>query len=312
VLDERLYYVHNWRNDVVAVLTDTGAQVESVRYSAYGIPFGSRAGDTDNDGDVNASSSTDDTDQIQTWISTSTYDVRGDLDLNGVVNIDDLLAALANAGTVTGWKDLTSDDVGNLKGYAGYEFDNTIQRHWSTWHVRHRVLTSNLGRWLQRDPLIALTHEHYGYTFGDPIPHTDPTGEAVPLLVYGGVLLLGGLFATGAVLTVALATHNAPGLGIDPIALPRIEIRMPAIPKAVPLPPPMNPCQVIFEGCIASIDGKHEFCCHDEPPDLQMMCFMAHWGMFELECATIWAQCMFGNPIPTPVFPCEPNWLATP
>jgi hypothetical protein len=44
-------------------------------------------GDTDNDGDVNASSSTDDTDQIQTWISTSTDDVRGDLNLNGDVHL---------------------------------------------------------------------------------------------------------------------------------------------------------------------------------------------------------------------------------
>jgi hypothetical protein len=31
VPDERIYYVHNWRNDVVALLTDAGEQVESVR-----------------------------------------------------------------------------------------------------------------------------------------------------------------------------------------------------------------------------------------------------------------------------------------
>jgi RHS repeat-associated protein len=177
VLDERIYYVHNWRNDVVALVTDVGEQVESVRYSAYGIPFGSPAGDADNDGDVNASASTDDTDQIQTWISTSTYDIRGDLDLNGIVNIDDLTAALNNAGTITGWKDLTSDDIGNDKGYAGYEFDATIQRRWSTWHVRHRVLTSTLGRWMQRDALsISQLNQMYAYA-PSPVRALDPNGQ---------------------------------------------------------------------------------------------------------------------------------------
>jgi hypothetical protein len=170
-LDERSYCIciHNWRNDVVALVTDAGEQVESVRYSAYGIPFGSPAGDADNDGDVNGSASTDDTDQIQTRISTSTYDVRGDLDLNGVVNIDDLTAAIANAGTITGWKDLTSDDVGNDKGYAGYEFDDVIQRRWSTWQVRNRVLSSNLGLWMQRDhPLFVAINNLYVYASVNP------------------------------------------------------------------------------------------------------------------------------------------------
>jgi RHS repeat-associated protein len=177
VLDERIYYVHNWRNDVVALVTDTGAQVESVRYSAYGIPFGSYAGDADNDGDVNASSSTDDTDQIQTWINTSTYDIRGDLDLDGDVDAADKTAALANAGTITGWKDLTSNAVGNFKGYAGYEFDDTVQRHWSTWHVRHRVLVSNLGCWSQRDPKGFIDGPSlYSYATTQPVIHLDPTG----------------------------------------------------------------------------------------------------------------------------------------
>jgi hypothetical protein len=92
-----------------------------------------------------------DTDQIQTWINTATYDIRGDLDLDGDVDTADKTAALAHAGTITGWKDLTSNDIGNYKGYAGYEFDDVIQRRWSTWHVRHRVLTSTLGRWMQAD-----------------------------------------------------------------------------------------------------------------------------------------------------------------
>lgn len=37
-LDERRYFCQNWRGDVVNILTDTGHQVESVRYSPYGVP----------------------------------------------------------------------------------------------------------------------------------------------------------------------------------------------------------------------------------------------------------------------------------
>jgi RHS repeat-associated protein len=111
------------------------------------------------------------------WIIGSAYDIRGDLDLNGIVNIDDLTAAIANAGTITGWKDLTSDDVGNLKDYAGYEFDSTIQRHWTTWHIRHRVLTSNLGRWMQRDPIWPSDDENaYRYSRSRPLAASDPYG----------------------------------------------------------------------------------------------------------------------------------------
>ena len=81
-LEERIYYMHNWRADVVALVGDTGKlQVEQVRYSSYGIPFGLPAGDANSDGRV----TTADTDQIQTWIDASTYDVRGDMDLDGKV-----------------------------------------------------------------------------------------------------------------------------------------------------------------------------------------------------------------------------------
>lgn len=42
VLERRNYYVQNWRADVVALLSDMGQQVEHIRYSAYGEPFGIR------------------------------------------------------------------------------------------------------------------------------------------------------------------------------------------------------------------------------------------------------------------------------
>ncbi len=39
-LEERIYYCLNWRGDVVALIDDTADQVEQVRYSSYGVPFG--------------------------------------------------------------------------------------------------------------------------------------------------------------------------------------------------------------------------------------------------------------------------------
>ncbi len=39
--------------------------------------------------------------------------------------------------------------IGNRKGYAGYEFDRSIEAY----HVRHRVYIPELGRWTKRDPI---------------------------------------------------------------------------------------------------------------------------------------------------------------
>ena len=48
MLDERIYYCQNMRQDVVALVNDDGSSVlEQVRYSAYGVPFCLPAGDCD-------------------------------------------------------------------------------------------------------------------------------------------------------------------------------------------------------------------------------------------------------------------------
>jgi hypothetical protein len=92
---------------------------------------------------------------------------------------------------------------GNRKGYAGYEFDSVAA--YSLWHVRHRVLNSDLGRWTRRDPITAellrsSTHVRlsqsrgadwwmrlafddgtnlFQYTSSCPVGVTDSTGLAV-------------------------------------------------------------------------------------------------------------------------------------
>ena len=143
VLEERRYYAQNWRKDVVAMLTHDGALVEQVRYSSYGVPFGLPAGDTDSDGDFDL----DDVNAI-----TGSYDVRKDANLDGVVDVFDIIHAGNMAGgggfVTTGRDVLGSVANANRFGYAAYLRDPAAPQ----WHVRHRVLRSDIGRWLTRDP----------------------------------------------------------------------------------------------------------------------------------------------------------------
>ena len=172
-LEERIYYCHNWRGDVVALIDDTADQVEQVRYSSYGVPFGLPMGDTDGDGDLDSTDVT----QINTWYQASQYDVRGDLDLDGDVDGTDHTNA-GNAKPITlGWGVLS--DVGNRKGYAGYELDDAIAGAYRLYHVRNRVLNSDLGRWLRRDPLGYVDGANlYEYVRSNPLAGLDPRGSA--------------------------------------------------------------------------------------------------------------------------------------
>ena len=174
ILEERIYYCHNWRGDVVALIDDTADQVEQVRYSSYGVPFGLPMGDTDGDGDLDSTDVT----QINTWYQASQYDVRGDLDLDGDVDGTDHTNA-GNAKPITlGWGVLS--DVGNRKGYAGYELDDAIAKAYRLYHVRNRVLNSDLGRWLTRDPLGYVDGANlYEYIGSNPSYGTDPSGTCL-------------------------------------------------------------------------------------------------------------------------------------
>ena len=169
-LEERVYYCQNWRGDVVAVLTDTGAQVEEVRYSPYGEPFGMYAGDVDDDGDVDSTDRT----QIQTWITGSAYDVRGDLDRNGVVDVADRAACSANSGKNLAWGKLSYSATGNRRGYCGYVADFVTP---GLMHARCRVYASELGRWLTRDMAgFDAMGSLYAYVEGDAVGQIDPFG----------------------------------------------------------------------------------------------------------------------------------------
>ena len=135
--DKRFYFAQNWRADVSVVLDDAGVQQERVSYSPYGQPFGIAAGDTDFDGDHDA---TDDT-AITGWNGAlKPYRAYADVNLDGSINSSDATAADADS---LGWDVLTSDDVLNRIGYAGYIHDRDVA---TAAHIRYRVYKIDLGR----------------------------------------------------------------------------------------------------------------------------------------------------------------------
>jgi RHS repeat-associated protein len=162
-----------------------GAASEQVRYSAYGIPFGLPAGDADSSGSVTSG----DVSQISAWAGAPAYDVRGDINLDGVVDSADVTLASSLQGDAMGWKVLSLADVGNRKGYAGYESCFTRD---TLWHVRYRVLESELGRWTRRDPLGYVDGNGlYQYVGSRPIIGLDPDGRVwwvAPAIICGACL----------------------------------------------------------------------------------------------------------------------------
>ena len=166
-LEERVYYCQNWRSDVSAIVTNGGAMKEWAKYSAYGVPQGLPLGDTDSDGDRDATDAT----QIQTWIDAPAYDVRGDADLDGDVDSTD--KSTIQASTVTMGRGALSGN-GNRRGFAAYEYDAKFR---GKYHVRNRVLDSYLGRWQTRDSLEYVDNMNLSSYGGlSPMVFLDPTG----------------------------------------------------------------------------------------------------------------------------------------
>jgi RHS repeat-associated protein len=179
-LEERRYYVQNWRADVVAVTKSDGSPLQYVVYSPYGEPVTHAVADVDLDGDV------DSNDQAA-WAngavnSTFAYVAQEDLNHDGTDSAaDDALFDESYGDNVglSGRGRLSSGKLDNRKGYAGYEQDESI----TMYHVRHRVYRADLGRWMTRDPLGYVDGMGlYEYVGGMAVRGRDPSGlaRAVP------------------------------------------------------------------------------------------------------------------------------------
>ena len=167
VLEQKMYFFQNWRGDVSAIVKSTGYLYEWAKYSSYGVPIGLPGGDADSGGDTDAT----DVSQIQTWIDASSYDVRGDINLDGDVDLDDKNVVTNHfQGKSAGWGVLSTILVRH--GYAGYTYDQQ-----GLWQVRNRAMDSELGRWLRRDPMGYIEGLNlFEYVKGMVIMNIDWTG----------------------------------------------------------------------------------------------------------------------------------------
>ena len=204
-LEERRYYVQNWRADVVAIVTSAGKLVERARYSSYGIPTAFPAGDTDCDGDWDASDSTD---IGLNYTPGSAYAVRRDTDLDGDVDANDVTHANSITGgyQTLGRDVLTSPGVNNRIAYAGYQYDPTfagVDRH--LYHVRYRVYDAEAGRWTRRDPL--------GYVDGMGLYEYV---HSIPVIAHDSMGLRGCRSSNN----IAQAQHSEPQEGLSPPQIP--------------------------------------------------------------------------------------------
>jgi hypothetical protein len=159
---------------VVALVTSAGGQREMDRYSAYGVPFGLPEGDSNSDGLADA------TDRviIQGWINTSAYDVRGDVDLDGDVDINDKNAVAALGAVTLGRGALSAGAVINGRGLGGSQFALAYYR--TQYCMRRRIMDAEIGRWLQRDPVGYVDGSGLLELFASsPVSRSDPLGTSV-------------------------------------------------------------------------------------------------------------------------------------
>jgi RHS repeat-associated protein len=189
-LEARLFHLQNWRNDLCAV-ADGDVIARHYRYSAYGSRTEVDAGDYNRDG------FTDFFDILDFNSDYSTSAARADFNNNGLVNSADSTDFVDSFN-------VTSDDNPHSapRGlHAGYEHDPALEYQGalsgggagiytieSYTHTRHRVYSTELGRWTRRDPLgyhdgMSL----YEYCNDSPVIHTDLSGLACidPLSLVG-------------------------------------------------------------------------------------------------------------------------------
>ena len=167
ILEQRIFYLNNWRGDVVGLVTSTGYQGEFVRYSAYGTPFNYPGGDANSDGETNAADGT----VISGWVSGMAYDLRGDLDLDGDVDASDSTAFSAAYTGSTGGRGALSGQ-GSWYGYAGMGWATS-----STYLSRNRRFRPLSGAWSARDHVESKgSFGLYQYVWSRPMVLVDHSG----------------------------------------------------------------------------------------------------------------------------------------
>ncbi|MGP1345533.1 MAG: RHS repeat-associated core domain-containing protein [Phycisphaerales bacterium] len=173
-LDERHYYLQNFRSDIVVILDDAGAMVQHARYTDTGSPFGIPLGDVDGNGITDSN----DTGAILSAISGS-YAVRFDLDLDGDVDAGDLAIANGAFGDTLGHNALSFNPSSRTAG--GHRLGLTGHTHSDLNHalivMRNRWYSGDLGRFMSRDPMGFVDGANvYAYARGNGVSGKDAYG----------------------------------------------------------------------------------------------------------------------------------------
>jgi len=187
-LEERRYYLQNWRNDVMELVSATGARVERYRYDAYGRPNSFSPGDVAGfAGGPDSLMNGTDTTAFNAAYAGGTGSVSWITDLvpDNAVNSADNTAYgnYLSAGWTGGFGLMSDSSIDNRKGFAGYEFDPVLAGTIASggtlpvYHVRNRVLNCDTGKWMQKDPMgYADSMDLYEYCASDPVDKNDPMG----------------------------------------------------------------------------------------------------------------------------------------
>jgi len=145
--DAKWYHLTDAQFSTVAVMGANGHLHERVSYDPYGKARHHLLADVDGDGD----SDLDDRNSIDTGrsIGSAYYNVDADFDRDGDVDMTDFLAAVAGSGAALPAGQISSSNVGSTIGWDGYVFNAETGEY----TVRFRHYNTELGRWLERDPL---------------------------------------------------------------------------------------------------------------------------------------------------------------
>lgn len=185
--EDRLFYLQNWRADGAVTLrpaVDAESNpdiVDTIRYSAYGVPSRASHGDATRIG--GAGLTPDGQYDVDDIIAFANWSGAGEpmADIVGAggppqprgdgVTVDDIIAFVNAFGDQLPNGPGVLSTTRSRKGYAGYEFDpglefasrgvtrgslpSQVLPSRPMWHVRNRVLDSEYGRWTRRDPLAT-------------------------------------------------------------------------------------------------------------------------------------------------------------
>ncbi|RLE17376.1 MAG: hypothetical protein DRJ50_14150, partial [Actinobacteria bacterium] len=141
-----------------------GKQIERIHYDMDGVPYLVPWGDTDADGDADAT----DQGNISLWWSFSLYNVRGDLDLDGDVDSADYSAHIQAGAAGVGLHTLDQNALAA---------DCLLRSRWGLSAAVFRTTSEHMGTWLQRDLLEYVDGPSlYLSRLGNSLQYTDRNG----------------------------------------------------------------------------------------------------------------------------------------